>query len=277
MPLVDCKKLLDAKKLMEPKVLAEALVNRILPEIDEVDIENKLLECINKGLPAEVPIFEYQATELLVNGSTPVDGFLNATVASRAHELCDCLPCGTAIGKALSGWAALELLSTAIGPNIRVYKKKGELVDSCPYYNVHMYTLVARLEDKPLKRSASAVLWWPNADKLTIENQTVVWPPINPPINPSFNNRQEIVDYLTRTFGEPPTPLEVNAEMASRGAGFSRDPRMPRMPPALVTAEPGDRYDSECSYCHEMESICGGDHGDDMRWEALNAERDSRA
>ena len=36
-----------------------------------------------------------------------------------------------------------------------------------------------------------------------------------------------------------------------------------------MTAEVSDdeRLDQECSYCCQMDSICGGDHGDDMRWE----------
>ena len=36
-----------------------------------------------------------------------------------------------------------------------------------------------------------------------------------------------------------------------------------------MTAEVSDdeRLDQKCSYCGKMESICGGDHGDDMRWE----------
>ena len=226
MPFVDCEKLLQAKKLMQPKVLAEALVNHVLPKV--VDLENKFLERINKGLSAEVPIFTYQSTELLINGSTPVERFFidtvapSRTVASLAYEVCDRLPCGTAIGKAVAGWAGLELLSTALGPNIRVYKQRGEkfTINCCAEFDAYSYTLIARLENKPLKRSGNALAWWPHADRLTVEDGRVVWP-------------------------TPEPPTETTVELYD-----------------------DDRYDDHtCTYCGEMESICGGDHGDDMRWE----------
>jgi len=254
MPIVDCEKLLQAKKLMQPKVLAEALVNHVLPKV--VDLEKEFLERINKGLPAEVPIFTYQSTELLVNGSTRVEGFTNATVASRAHDDCDCLPCGTAIGKAVSGWAALELLSTALGPNIRVYTVLGEMVDSCAYYRVHMFTLVARLENKPLKRSGSALAWWPHADRLTVENGKVVWPASAPVPLPATDERA-LRRAERNAASEVAPPTEMAADIA---AGIYDD-------------DDGRYDDHECSYCGEMESICGGDHGDDMRWEQLERRR----
>ena len=241
MPFVDCEKLLQAKKLMQSKVLAEALVNHVLPKV--VDLEKEFLERIKKGLPAEVPIFTYQATELLVNGSTPIEGFFittvapSRTVASLAYDVCDRLPCGTTIGKAVAGWAALELLSTALGSNIRVYKHRGEKCDynSRPEFNAYFYTLVARLENKPLERSANSLAWWPQADRLTVEGGKVVWP-------------------------TPEPPTEATAEAA-----------------AEIYDDDDDRYgDHKCSYCGEMESICGGDHGDDMRWEQLERCRGRR-
>ena len=236
MPLVDCKKLLEAKKLMQPKLLAEALVNHVLPKVAALDLEKEFLQRINKGLSAEVPIFDYQATELMVNGSTSVERFFintvapSRTVASLAYEVCDRLPCGTTIGKAVSGWAALELLSTAIGPNIRVYKHRGEkiTINCSPEFDAYFYTLVARLENKPLTRSFNALQWWPHADRLTVEDGKVVWPVAEPVAEPV----------------EEPVEEPVVAEIYD-----------------------DDRYDDhryddqECSYCGQMMSICGEDQG----------------
>ena len=262
MPLVDCEKLLQAKKLMQPKVLAEALVNHVLPKV--VDLEKEFLERINKGLPAEVPIFTYQSTELLVNGSTPIEGFFintvspSRTVASLAYDVCDRLPCGTTIGKAVAGWAALELLSTALGPNIRVYKHRGEKCDynSRPEFNAYFYTLVARLEKKPLTRSLNALTWWPHADRLTVENGKVVWPDASaalPAAAPLPANDERALRRAERLKAEVAHPTEMTADIATE-----------------IYDDDDDRYDDqECTYCGEMESICGGDHGDDMRWEQL--------
>lgn len=225
MPIIDCEKLLLAKKQMQPKILAEALVNHILPKL--VDLENQFLERINKGLSAEVPIFSYQSTELLVNGSTSIESFFidrigpSRTVASLAYEACDHLPCGTAIGKAVSSWTALELLSTAIGPNIRVYKQRGEKSWSCcAEFDTYFYSLVARLEDKPLERSPLAVQLWPNAEQICVRDGVVCWD----------------------------APVEI------------------------CTEEFDERQDEKCTFCGQMDSECGGDHGDEMR-EIMRARR----
>jgi len=248
MPIINCTKLLQAKKAIEPKVHAEAFVNHVLPKVVELDLEANLLTCIKRGLPAEVPIFTYNTTKLLVNGSSIPYGF-GVTVAEEAYQSCDCLPCGTTIGKALSGWAALELLSMTLGPNIRVYKKEGVLIETRPTFTISKVTLIARFENKSLKRSTSAVKWWPNAGQVTVMDNKVVWPQeikknknetIEEYLTRLFGRsptdeeiieeiafadevsnhlwRDEIVEYLTRTFGEAPTEMEILAEMSSREA-----------------------------------------------------------
>ena len=161
------------KKVMEPKVLAESFVNHALPMIVLQDLEKNFLALIKKGLPVEEPIFIYQTTRLLEDPNSIAEGF-STKVSTLAREHCDCLPCGTPIGKATSGWAALELLGTILGPNIRVSKKE-EVIDRYASFIVLRVALIASLQDKPLKRSGSADLWWPHADKVTVVDGKVIW------------------------------------------------------------------------------------------------------
>ena len=172
MPIINCDNLLQVKKTMEPKRMAMAVVNHVLPMV--LDLESKFLLLIKQGLPTEVPIFTYQETRLLVDGDTIVDEY-DTKVSTLAYESCTILACGTRIGEATSGRSALELLSTAIGPNIRVFKKTEQL-NTRPYFTVHRVTLVARLEDKPLKRSTRAVELWPFAEYVIVKDGLVVWP-----------------------------------------------------------------------------------------------------
>ena len=174
MPIIDCAYLLQAKKQMEPKLHAEAFVNHVLPKVAEMDLQDKMLALIKKGRTVEVPIFTYHTTRLLADPNSIAEGFF-AKVSTLARECCDHLPCGMPIGKAASGWAGLELLGTAIGPNIRVIKKE-EIIDTHLSFNVVEVTLVAILQQKPLKRSDRAIEWWPHAAKITVSESNVIWP-----------------------------------------------------------------------------------------------------
>jgi len=159
---------------MEPKLHAEAFVNHVLPKVAEMKLQDKMLALIKKASSVEVPIFNYHTTRLLADPNSIPEGFC-AKVSTLAREYCDHLPSSLPIGKVASGWAGLELLGTAIGPNIRIIKKE-EIIDTHFSFNVVEVTLVAILQEKPFKRSERAIEWWPLADQITVSEGKVIWP-----------------------------------------------------------------------------------------------------
>ena len=164
MPLLDCAALLKESKASKAKVLAEAFVKYAIPMIDVAKLQEAFIQQIKTSSTPELPIFAYKTTEIVVDGSEAVEGCLSGqTVASVAYEFCDKLPCGTPIGKAVSGWAACELLGAVLGPNIYISKRFKSRVEDHPQWLGYTADIVASFQEKPVKRSSSGLAWWPEA------------------------------------------------------------------------------------------------------------------
>lgn len=164
MPLLDCAALLKESKASKTKVLAEAFVKHAIPMIDVAKLQEAFIQQIKTSSKPELPIFAYKTTEITVDGSEAAEGNLSGqTVASVAYEFCDKLPCGTPIGKAVSGWAACELLGAVLGPNIHVSKRFKSRVEDHPQWLGYTCDIVASFQEKPVKRSATGLAWWPEA------------------------------------------------------------------------------------------------------------------
>ena len=144
------------------KVLAEAFVKHAIPLIDVAGLQEAFVQQIKKSSKPELPILGYRTTEIVVDGSEAVEGCLSErTVASVAYDFCDKLPCGTPIGKATSGWAACELLGAVLGPNIYISKRFKSRVEDHPQWLGYTCDIVATFQEKPVKRSAKGLAWWP--------------------------------------------------------------------------------------------------------------------
>lgn len=164
MSLLDCAVLLKESKKVKTKLLAEAFVKHAIPQIDPGKLQEAFVQQIKNSLKPELPIFSYKTTEITVDGNTAAeDSLCGQTVASMAYEFCDKLPCGTPIGKAISGWAACELLGMILGPNIHVKTRFKCRNEDHPQWLGYTADIVAQFQEKPLKRSASGLAWWPEA------------------------------------------------------------------------------------------------------------------
>jgi len=164
MSLLDCAVLLKESKKVKTKLLAEAFVKHAIPQIDPGKLQEAFVQQIKTNIKPELPIFSYKTTEITVDGSTAAeDSLCGQTVASMAYEFCDKLPCGTPIGKAISGWAACELLGMVLGPNIHVKTRFKCRNEDHPQWLGYTSEIVAQFQEKPLKRSASGLAWWPEA------------------------------------------------------------------------------------------------------------------
>jgi hypothetical protein len=163
MSLLDCAALLKESKISKTKMLAEAFVKHAIPLIDATRLQEAFVQQIKISLKPELPIFAYKTTEITVNGSTIADDSLcGQTVASMAYEFCDKLPCGTPIGKAISGWSACELLGMVLGPNIHVKTRFKCRNEDHPQWLGYTADIVASFQEKPVKRSATGLAWWPD-------------------------------------------------------------------------------------------------------------------
>ena len=164
MSLLDCAALLKESKKVKTKLLAEAFVKHAIPLIDVARLQEAFIQEIKKSSKPELPIFGYKTTEITVDGNEAAEDSLSGqTVASVAYEFCDKLPCGTPIGKAVSGFAACELLGMVLGPNIHVKTRFKSRVEDHPQWLGYTADIVATFQEKPVKRSASALAWWPEA------------------------------------------------------------------------------------------------------------------
>ena len=178
MPLLNCAALLNESKKVKTKVLAEAFVKHALPLIDAGKLQEAFIEQIKKSSKPEVIIFSYKATEIVVDGSTIAeDSLTQQTVSTVAYEFCDKLPCGTPIGKSVFGWAACELLGMVLGPNIHVRKQFKCRNEDHPQWLGYTCDIVASFQEKPVKRSATGLQWWPESflNELMPQKKEVVW------------------------------------------------------------------------------------------------------
>ena len=305
MPLLDCAALLKESKASKAKVLAEAFVKHAIPMIDVAGLQEAFIQKIKTSSKPEVPIFAYKTTEITVDGNEPAeDSFSGQTVASMAYEFCDKLPCGTPIGKAISGFAACELLGMVLGPNIYIKTRFLSSDQDHPQWVGYTNDIVASFQEKPVKRSATGLAWWPEAFLNELMPQKDVVPgtlanPIGPP---------PPLERVGATAGDEPTKPpsvwnttdcgECHGEDFSLEKGYvfseawytSTSRLKYYVRPEFVTenleqleqmvAEEhaarssakvdsylDERPDMKCTYCGEMYSVCGGDHGDDMRYE----------
>ena len=164
MPLLDCALMLKESKKVKTKLLAEAFVKHAIPLIDVARLQEAFVQEIKKSSKPELPIFAYKTTEITVDGNEAAEDSLSGqTVASVAYEFCDKLPCGTPIGKATTGFAACELLGMVLGPNIHVSKRFKCRNEDHPQWLGYTTDIVASFQEKPVKRSASGLAWWPEA------------------------------------------------------------------------------------------------------------------
>ena len=164
MSMLDCAALLKESKKVKTKLLAEAFVKHAIPLIDAARLQEAFVQQIKTNIKPELPIFSYKTTEITVDGNEVAeDSLCGQTVASMAYEFCDKLPCGTPIGKAISGWAACELLGMVLGPNIHVKTRFKCRNEDHPQWLGYTADIVAQFQEKPLKRSASGLAWWPEA------------------------------------------------------------------------------------------------------------------
>jgi len=162
--MLDCTVLLKESKASKAKVLAEAFVKHVIPLIDASKLQDAFLQQIKASSKPELPVFSYKTTEITVDGSTIAEDSLSGqTVASMAYDFCDKLPCGTTIGKAVSGFAACELLGMVLGPNIHVKTRFNCRNEDHPQWLGYTSEIVAQFQEKPVKRSASGLAWWPEA------------------------------------------------------------------------------------------------------------------
>jgi len=227
MPLLDCVALLKESKASKAKVLAEAFVKHALPLINVARLQEAFIQKIKTSSKPELPIFAYKTTEITVDGNTIAEDSLSTrTVASMAYDFCGKLPCGTPIGKAMSGWAACELLGAVLGPNIYISKRFKSKIEDHPQWIGYTCDIIASFQEKPVKRSASGLAWWPE----TFLKELI------PQKRPEGGATSTV---------ETPSSVEL----------------------------PYDKYwderdDQKCTYCGQMESDCGGDHGDDMRYDS---------
>jgi hypothetical protein len=164
MSLLDCAALLKEYKASKTKLLAEAFVKHGIPQIDPGKLQEAFVQQIKKSLKPEVPIFAYKTTEITVDSSTAAeDSSSGQTVGSMSYEFCDKLHCGTPVGKAVSGWAACELLGMVLGPNIHVSKRFKCSNEDHPQWLGYTSEIIASFQEKPVKRSATGLAWWPES------------------------------------------------------------------------------------------------------------------
>ena len=188
MPLLDCAALLNESKKVKTKVLAEAFVKHAIPLNDATRLQEAFVEQIKKSSNPELPIFAYKTTEITVDGSTIAEDSLSGqTVASMAYEFCDKLPCGTPIGKAVFGWAACELLGMVLGPNIHVSKRFKCRNEDHPQWLGYTCDIVASFQEKPVKRSATGLQWWPEA----FLNKLILSQLEPPPLEPCATGKED--------------------------------------------------------------------------------------
>ena len=311
MPLLDCAVLLKEAKASKMKILAEAFVKHAIPLIDASRVQEAFLEQIKLTSKPELVIFSYKTTEITVEGNTIAEGSLSGrTVASMAYEFCDKLPCGTPIGKAMSGFAACELLGMVLGPNIHVSKRFKCRNEDHPQWLGYTSEIVAQFQERPVKRSASALAWWPEAflKELMPQKKEIVWTRGADGMMRCPNGGINLEDARTNMLWQtglppecvpgnltnpigPPPPLERVGATAGEEPVISGLARrlfsMPRSTAPGATAStvelptmarpflpleclgaglnPDERHDDTCTFCGEMETDCGGDHGDEMR------------
>ena len=294
MPLLDCAALLKESKASKAKVLAEAFVKYAIPMIDASRVQEAFVQQIKLTSKPELPIFAYKTTEISVDGSTIAEDSLSGqTVASVAYDFCDKLPCGTPIGKAMSGFAACELLGMVLGPNIHVKTRFKSRDEDHPQWLGYTSDIVASFQEKPVKRSASALAWWPEAflNELMPQKKEVVWTRGAdgmmrcPGGGLNLQDARTNMLWQTRLDIGPPPPLErvgtgepVISGLARRlfsmprstAPGAQEDgapPARPFLPLECLGAglNPEERDDQKCTFCGEMERECGGDHVDEMR------------
>jgi len=321
MPLLDCDALLKESKTSKMKVLAEAFVKHVIPMIDGSRVQEAFVQQIKVTSKPELVLFSYKTTEITVDGNEAAEDSLSGqTVASMAYEFCDKLPCGTPIGKAMSGFAACELLGMILGPNIHVktrFKSRGE---DHPQWLGYTSEIVASFQEKPVKRSASGLAWWPetflkelitstagattqqferssesllNALLATdaspeSNSEDVVWTRDADGVMRCPGNGMDLRDPRTNALWQCGLASDAPKEQTVPGGArrffsierdrravlrcsrpdpildFKHNSRTQKLPHGTYLDE---RDDQKCTYCGQMESDCGGDHGDDMRYD----------
>lgn len=271
MPLLDCDALVKQSKMSKTKLLAEAFVKHAIPMIDASKLQESFLEQIKTTSKPELVIFSYKTTEITVDGSTIAeDSLTGQKVSTVCYEFCDKLPCGTPIGKAVTGFAACELLGMLLGPNIHVNQRFKSRDEDHPQWLGYTSEIVAHFQEKPVKRSSTSLAWWPeDVLKQLLPQQAQAQPQAQQP-----QQAEECKDIAERMIQAG--ILYTTHSLVANEAARLRDLTALGPPPPLervgATADSYDAYlderpDEKCTYCGEMDSVCGGDHGDDMRYE----------
>jgi hypothetical protein len=180
-------------------------------------------------------------------------------LATAAYPHCSKMPCGTPVNKAATS-DALKLLSIILGPNVQVYKKSQGHWDS-EYWMHQRVSIMAVFRVKPFNQSWPHIRqMFPEAEHISVVDNKVCW--TKPSVAHAAQTGWEGMDGEVGTIESTSWGI---FDLAPCGRPLCAE--CGKTQHVCDCNEFYDDRDRKCTYCGQMIGDCGGDHGDDMRWE----------